>query len=424
MQIINANFIDNETKQQVFEAIRFFEDKYSKEEIIKYFSCEIYDEHDNHYDFSDEERYTIKIEKLSLISWHVYLIDRKKRLKKDKKLSEDEKKKAIFATEMILSSFCGYGGNFPSKFKAIEFALDLFIKSRKKDGLQPRLISADVEEMGKTFYHSEIPQVSFDDVVGLDEAKKAIRDKFIDPDTYKDIYDALKIRTGGGILMYGVPGTGKTMLAQAVAHEINAKFFSIRCSDIMSKWFGESERSVKQLFEEARYEKKSVLFIDEIDAITKKSNLASSCAGTLIAEMKAQMQGVDTSNRNVLIIGATNHPELIDPAFLRPGRFDIRTYIPLPNKEARIAIIEKRLRGIPHNLTIESLEELGDRTNDFNCSDVDYLCETAKIIAKDVFKASKRATMRVELEDFVEALKTVKSSVDRCEEKRLKDWSI
>ena len=424
MKIIKANFIDKTTKTQVFESIRFFEDHNSDTEILEYFKGNIFDEQKNEYDFSDEVRYAIEIEKMSLRSWYEYLVEHEKRIKKNTIIEKENREKALLVNKAIYLSFCGGGGEYPLLFNSIQCELEIFLEKTQKSATRPQPISVENNGEGKAIYQSEIPQVSFDDVVGLEAAKKAIRDKFIDPDTDKNIYNTLKIRTGGGILMYGVPGTGKTMLAQAVAHEINAKFFSVKCSDIMSKWFGESEKAVKQLFAQARRETKSVLFLDEIDALTKKTNLINNCAGTLISEMKAQMQGVDSSNRNVLIIGATNHPELIDPAFLRPGRFDVRAYIKLPNKDARISIIQKRLKEIPHTLKAEDLDELGNKTYGFNCSYVDYLCEAAKIIAKDMIKASQREEIRVEPRDFTKALQTVHSTVDINEAKRLEKWSI
>lgn len=138
-----------------------------------------------------------------------------------------------------------------------------------------------------------------------------------------------KVKTGGGVLLYGPPGTGKTYLAEAVAGELDADFFYVKASDIMSKWVGESEKRVAELFKKARESKKAVIFIDEIDALLPKRTTHSSVMQRVVPQFLAEMDGIDSRNENILLMAATNVPWNIDPAALRPGRFDFKFYIPL-----------------------------------------------------------------------------------------------
>lgn len=185
------------------------------------------------------------------------------------------------------------------------------------------------EETRQTFLLSEKPKVTFDDVAGLEEVKEKIRDLIITPFLYPEKAKKWKVKTGGGVLLYGPPGTGKTYLAEAVAGELDADFFYVKASDIMSKWVGESEKRVAELFKKARESKKAVIFIDEIDALLPKRTTHSSVMQRVVPQFLAEMDGIDSRNENILLMAATNVPWNIDPAALRPGRFDFKFYIPL-----------------------------------------------------------------------------------------------
>lgn len=220
-------------------------------------------------------------------------------------------------------------------------------------------------------------QVKLDDVAGLDEAKDEIRRLIIEPRKHPEIYKRFKKNSGGGMLLYGAPGTGKTMIAQAIANEIDACFFAVKCSDIASKWFGDSEQNVKNLFAEARKHPCSIIFFDEFEALGAKRDSYSTVMKRLVPELLAQMQGFEKSENTLLVIAATNRPWDIDSAFLRPGRFNTSIYVPLPNEQARRVIIEKQISGIP----LESgfnVEKIVSLTDGFNGSDVVEFCEKLK----------------------------------------------
>ena len=176
------------------------------------------------------------------------------------------------------------------------------------------------------------PSIRFDDVAGLDDVKQDIRLKMIYPFDHADLAAKFGIRPGGGVLLYGPPGTGKTMLAKATAGEIDAAFFRISPADILSKWVGEAEQNIKKLFDAAASEKRSIIFIDEIEALVPaRRDEGSSVMQRVVPQILQGMEGFDKkSGQPILFMGATNVPWQLDPAVLRPGRFDEKVYIPLP----------------------------------------------------------------------------------------------
>ena len=221
----------------------------------------------------------------------------------------------------------------------------------------------------------EVPCVSFDDVVGLDAVKEQIRDMVIYPRQYRELYERFRKKEGGGILLYGPPGNGKTMIAKAIAHETGSAFFPIKFSDLGSKWFGETEGRIKSLFEEARRAQSAVIFFDEIDAIATKRT-ESSAMDRVVAELLTQIDGINRSEGNLTILAATNKPENLDPAILRPGRFDEKIYIPLPDEKARAAMLEKRLCGVPS--TVTDFAQLAALCDGFSGAELAHVCERAK----------------------------------------------
>lgn len=219
--------------------------------------------------------------------------------------------------------------------------------------------------------------ITFADVAGLEEVKKSIRTRIILPLENPEIYDKFKKKTGGGILLYGPPGTGKTMIAKAIASEVGAKFFSVKCSDIVSKWFGEAEKNIKNLFDTARAEERAIIFFDEMEALGTKRGGDSTVMNRIVPELLAQIQGFDNSKTHLLVLGATNRPWDMDKALLRSGRFDELLYIPLPDWEARKFIIKKALDGVPMDSDI-SLEWLTELTEGYSGAEIDEFCDRAK----------------------------------------------
>ena len=258
----------------------------------------------------------------------------------------------------------------------------------------------------------EKPNVRLDDVAGMTNVKEEIRRKIIEPMRHPEIYQKFRKKLGGGILLYGVPGTGKTMIAKAIATEIDAKFYSIKSSDIVSKWFGEAEQNVKTLFDEARKHPLSIIFFDEFEALGTKRDSYSTVMKRLVPELLAQMQGFEQSKNTILLIAATNRPWDIDSAFLRPGRFDTPIYVPLPDAEARKAIIEKKMNGIPFEDGL-NLEMMVNVTDGFSGADIaDNFCEKIKDNAIER-SIQTGVTMPITLSDFEEVKDTVKTSVQK-----------
>ncbi|GAV53541.1 hypothetical protein ZYGR_0AK00430 [Zygosaccharomyces rouxii] len=215
---------------------------------------------------------------------------------------------------------------------------------------------------------TEKPNVRWEDIAGLDSAKEALKEAVILPVKFPHLFRGNRKPTSG-ILLYGPPGTGKSYLAKAVATEANSTFFSISSSDLVSKWMGESERLVKQLFAMARENKPSIIFIDEVDALMGQRGEGESEASRRIkTELLVQMNGVGTDSDGVLVLGATNIPWQLDSAIRR--RFEKRIYIPLPDQSARTRMFEIDVGETPCSLTKEEFRQLGELTEGYSGSDV------------------------------------------------------
>ncbi len=194
----------------------------------------------------------------------------------------------------------------------------------------------------------ERPKINFADVGGMDALKEEIRLKIIYPLTHAEMFKAYGKTIGGGILMYGPPGCGKTHLARATAGEVKAGFISVGIHDVLDMWIGNSERNLHSLFEQARRNAPCVLFFDEVDALgASRTDMKTSAGRHLINQFLSELDGVKASNEGVLILGATNAPWHLDSAFRRPGRFDRILFVPPPDAPARAGILRLQLRGKP-----------------------------------------------------------------------------
>ena len=194
----------------------------------------------------------------------------------------------------------------------------------------------------------ERPKTTFGDVGGMDSVKEEIRMKIILPLEHPEMFEAYGKKVGGGILMYGPPGCGKTYLARATAGEVKAAFLSIGISDVLDMWIGSSEKNLHELFEQARRNRPCVLFFDEVDALgASRADMRHSGGRHLINQFLAELDGVDAANEGVLILAATNAPWHLDNAFRRPGRFDRIVFVPPPDQPARAAILRLMLTGKP-----------------------------------------------------------------------------
>lgn len=265
------------------------------------------------------------------------------------------------------------------------------------------------EESGASFKAAQIPDVSFDDVKGLDAAKEAIRIKMIYPMSHADVYEALGKSTGGGVLMYGPPGTGKTMMAKAAAHEAKAVFYSVKCSDIVSKWVGESEKNIAELFETARANDRAIIFFDELDSLFYKRG-EDVHNDRRVNELLQQIDGFSGRKSGLMILGATNNPWAVDDAAMRPGRFSQKIYIPLPDAPARAAMIEGKLKKTKTDGDI-NVAEIVSGTDGFSGADIAELIDRATDAPLRRSLASGNVSGLTQA-DLEQALSTVKPSVD------------
>lgn len=214
-------------------------------------------------------------------------------------------------------------------------------------------------------------------IAGMDDLKKSIRLQIIEPFLNPGLFAKFRKKAGGGILLYGPPGCGKTMLARAVANECNASFLAIGISEVLSMWQGESERNLSLMFEKARSQKPCVMFFDELDALAfSRSKASSDTSRKIVNEFLSQLDGFENANEQVLILAATNMPWDVDPAMKRPGRFARQVFVPPPDAAARARIIELALESVPHGpMDVASIAQV---TGQYSGADVDALVERAK----------------------------------------------
>ena len=278
------------------------------------------------------------------------------------------------------------------------------------------------KQKSKKTAKKRVAKTTFEDIAGLDEAKKAFNEKVIMPFQHPEIFEKYGKKTGGGILLYGLPGTGKTMFAEAAANEIDALFIPIKCSDIKSKWYGESERNVKKIFDKARKAEKAIIFFDEFEAIGAKRTDGESANNDLVPQILAEMQGVGSSSTNsaIVVIAATNKPWAIDSAFLRPGRFDEKIYIPLPDLTARKKLFELQLKKSPTSKDMD-FDYLAKISDGFNGADIKEFCEKLKMSAIND-SLEKGVERPIDMSDVEKVEATMKSSVSAEDIERLQEF--
>ncbi|MFQ5815497.1 MAG: CDC48 family AAA ATPase [Candidatus Hydrothermarchaeaceae archaeon] len=273
-----------------------------------------------------------------------------------------------------------------------------------------------------------IPSIAYEDIGGLTEEVKKIREMIELPMKHPELFDKLGIEPPKGVLLHGPPGTGKTLIAKAVANETNAYFIPLNGPEIMSKFYGESEERLRRMFKEAETNAPSIIFIDELDAIApKREEVHGEVERRVVAQLLALMDGMKGRGR-VIVIGATNRPNALDPALRRPGRFDREIVIGVPDRNGRKEILQIHTRGMPFEGEKEEqedlLNELADISHGFVGADLEALCKEAamgalrkvlpKIDLKDeIISPEVLEDLKVTKADFVEALKLVEPSALR-----------
>ncbi|MBA3462712.1 MAG: AAA family ATPase [Deltaproteobacteria bacterium] len=247
------------------------------------------------------------------------------------------------------------------------------------DGPRLRVVSNDDTDRSELdrLLHPQEPPITFDDVGGLAEIKTAIEKKIILPFQKPALFAKFKKKAGGGILLYGPPGCGKTLLARATAGQVNATFLNVAIEDVLDMYIGESERKLHALFDKARASTPSVMFFDELEALAgKRQHTREGTSSKLVSQFLTEMDGFVKNNSGVLILAASNVPWAIDPAFRRPGRFDRVLFVPPPDKAARASILQILLKGRPIATDIDH-GQLAARTSGFSGADLENLVDTA-----------------------------------------------
>jgi len=296
----------------------------------------------------------------------------------------------------------------PSVLEKMEIRMEDFINAYK-----------EITPTAMREVYVEIPTVHWEDVGGLEDVKRELREAVEWPLKQPEIFKRVGIRPPKGILLFGPPGCGKTLLARAVATESEANFISIKGPEVFSKWVGESEKAIREVFRKARMASPAVIFFDEFDALVPRRGLGYADSGVterVISQLLTEVDGVMTLE-DVVVIAATNRPDIIDPAVLRPGRFDRLIYVPPPDEKARLEIFKIYTKNMPLADDV-NLEELAKATKNYSGADIEALCREAALnaIRRDV--EAKEVTKS----DFEKALTEVGPTITPEMEKWYKSF--
>ncbi len=275
-----------------------------------------------------------------------------------------------------------------------------------KKNFEDALMEAEPSALREIYV--EMPSVGWDDVGGLDEAKQSIVEAVEWPMKSPQKFAQMGIKAPRGILLYGPPGTGKTLIAQAVSKESNANFISVKGPEMFSKWLGESEKAIREIFKKARQVAPCVIFFDEIDSVAAMQGMESTDSRTserVLNQLLTEMDGLETL-KDVVVIAATNRPNLLDPAIIRPGRFDRLVYVGAPDRRGRLKIFKIHTNNTPLAEDVD-LENLADITEGYVGADIESVCREAVMTAlRENFNIEK-----IEMRHFREALKKVKPTI-------------
>jgi len=290
--------------------------------------------------------------------------------------------------------------------KEEELPQDVFNKLKViKDDFQNALKMVEPSAMREVMV--EIPNVKWEDIGGLEEVKQSLKEIVEWPLQNPKSFEKVGIKPPKGVLLYGPPGTGKTLLAKAVANESGANFISIRGPEILSKWVGESEKRLREVFKRAKQVAPSIIFFDEMDSIVPRRGLETGTRvmENVVSQILTQMSGLEELH-NVVVIGATNRPDILDPALLRPGRFDRKVFVPAPDEKARLEVFKIHTRNMP--LKGVDIKKLAKQTEGYSGADIESLCREAGLNAlRDNINAKE-----VVKKHFEKAMEKVKPSIN------------
>ena len=286
----------------------------------------------------------------------------------------------------------------------------------------------DVEPSAMREVLVESPNVKWSDIGDLEEVKQQLMESIEWPIKYPEVFEYAKTKPPKGILLYGPPGTGKTLLAKAIASESEANFLSIKGPELLSKWVGESEKGVRETFRKAKQAAPSIIFFDEIDAITPQRGGGfgdSHVTERVISQILTELDGLEEL-RNVVVLAATNRPDIIDPALLRPGRFDRLIGISSPNKEARKEIFKIHLDGKPLKSDVK-LETLAEKTENYVGADIEAICREASMLAireyvNETKEKKKKPDFEIAMKHFEDAFNKVKA-IGKSRLHQYDEWS-
>jgi transitional endoplasmic reticulum ATPase len=296
----------------------------------------------------------------------------------------------------------------PEVLEKMEVKMDDFINAYK-----------EVTPTAMREVYIEVATVHWSDIGGLESVKQHLREAVEWPMKQPEIFKRLGIKPPKGILLYGPPGCGKTLLARAVATESDANFISIKGPEVFSKWVGESEKAIREVFRKARMAAPAVIFFDELDSLTPQRGSATGDSGVserVISQLLTEMDGI-LSLQDIVVIAATNRPNLIDPAILRPGRFDRLIYVPEPDEQSRLQILKLYTSNMPLSKDVD-LNQIVLATKYYSGADLENLCREA---AMHALRRDIKAT-EVSMKDFQDALKEVGPSVTPDMEKWYKSF--
>ena len=296
------------------------------------------------------------------------------------------------------------------------------LEAKKRELLNKIIISRDdfvyamkmVEPSAMREVLIKKPNVRWTDVAGLEEAKEKLRELVELPLLRPDLYRAAGIKPSKGILLYGPPGTGKTLLAKAVATESNANFISVKGPELISKWVGESEKHIRDIFKKANQVSPAIIFFDEFDSISKSrgSGIGSDSSEKVVNQLLTELDGIEELE-NVIIIAATNRKDLIDPALLRPGRIEAHVELTNPDDETIKEIFKVHTREMPLEKSV-SLEELGKMARGWTGAEIESVCRRAGLNAiKRNYKETDSKKLTITKEDFKEAMEEVSKTIGK-----------